>query len=116
MPIFTPDAERFRLGRPYLLWFVPQIDEPYILARDAAGEWWQLFTPTSEELSGYVATFDSGRETHVTYQQVRDWDLTSIGRVLYVDDFDDQYTDVYISRANTPYARASVAEPVWSEE
>lgn len=116
MPLFTPDAERYAVGRPYDLWFVPLIDEPYILARTAGGEWHQLFSPTKAELAQYPVTFDSGRESFVTYQQVRDWNLTDMGRVRYVDDYDDQYSDVYVSKTNTPYARAATAEPVWSEE
>lgn len=116
MPLFTPDAERFGPGRPYDLWFAPILDQPYVLARTSGGEWRQLFSPTPEELAAFPVTFDSGRESFVTYQQVRDWDLTSMGRVRYVDDYDDQYSDVYVSKTNTPYARAAAAEPVWSEE
>ena len=116
MPLFTPDAERFRIGRDYILWWVPLISENYVLARTSDGEWHQLSSPTQEELAAFPVTFDSGRESYVTYDQVRDWDLTSVGRVLYVDDFDDRYTDVYISKTNTPYARATTPEPVWSEE
>lgn len=114
MPLFTPDAERFALGRPYMLWFAPISDEPYTLVRDSSGSWFVLFNPLDSEKAAYPNAFDSGRETYVTYQQVRDWALTTKGRVRYVDDYDDQYTDVYISKNNTPYARATSSEPVWN--
>jgi len=114
VPLFTPDAERYALGRPYALWFVPIADEPYTLVRTADGQWLVLYSPLDEERAQFSHVFDSGRETYVTYQQIRDWDLTSLGRVRYVDDYDDQWTDVYIAKDNTPFARATSAEPVWS--
>lgn len=114
MPLFTPDAERFALGRPYALWFVPIKDDPYTLVRDGSGNWFILNSPLDSEKAAYPHAFDSGRETYVTYKQVRDWALTTKGRVRYVDDYDDEYTDVYVSKNNTPYARATSSEPVWS--
>lgn len=114
MPRFTPDAERFGPGRPYALWFAPIIDEPYTLVRTAGGQWQVLTCPLDSEKAEFPLAFDSGRETYVTYQQVRDLDLTSLGRVTYVDDYDDQWTDVYISQTNTPNGRATTPEPVWS--
>lgn len=116
MPRFTPDAERFGPGRPYTLWWPPLIDLPYTLARSASGEWKMLFAPTQEERQQYQFLFDSGRATYVTYQQVRDLDLVNLGRVRYVDDYDDQWTDVFIARSNEPFTRATQPEPVWDEE
>ena len=114
MPLFTPDAERYGPGRPYALWFAPIQDDPYTLVRSQSGEWLVLWSPLDAEKAQYPYVFDSGRETYVTYQQVRDWNLHDLGRVRYVDDYDDQWSDVYIAKNNTPFARATSAEPVWS--
>ena len=116
MPLFTPDARRFVVGRPNVLWFAPQSERSFTLVRTADGEW-QVFNTESDEVRAeFPHVFDSGRETYVTYQQVRDWDLTDLGRVRYVDDYHDQWTDVYISQINSPFARAATPEPVWSAE
>lgn len=114
MPQFTPDAERFGPGRPYALWFAPIMEDPYTLVRDGAGQWLVLTCPLDEEKAAYPYVFDSGRTTFVTYQNIRDWDLTDLGRVRYVDDYDDQWSDVYISQTNPPNVRATAPEPVWS--
>jgi hypothetical protein len=116
MPRFIPDVTNGVLGRPGAMWFTPAHDRAIVLARTSGGQWVTLEVPTPQELAQYPVTFDSGRENHVTYQQVRDWNLTSLGRVVYVDDYDDQYTDVYISKTNTPLARATTSEPVWSAQ
>lgn len=114
MPLFTPDVRNRALGRPNLLWFAPSSDSAKILGRRFDGQWVVLEVPTPQERAEYEYLFDSGRENYVTYQQVRDLDLTELGRVTYVDDYDDQWTDVYISRTNTPNSRATTPEPVWS--
>ncbi len=114
MPLFTPDARSRLVGRPSAMWFTRGHDYAWYLALSANGEWVVLEVPTPAELSQYPHYFNSGRETYVTYEQVRDWNLTSRGRVRYVDDYDDEYTDVYISKNNTPYVRATSPEPVWS--
>ena len=114
MPLFTPDVLNRALGRPNLLWFAPSSDSAKILGRRFDGQWVVLEVPTPQERAEYQYLFDSGRENYVTYHQVRDWDLTELGRVRYVDDYDDQWTDVYVSRDNDPFARATTPEPVWS--
>lgn len=118
MPRFTPDPVRWRkIGRPHLLWFASRGDEFALkLARTPEGQWHVLQVPTLAELQGYTHVFDSGREHFVTYQQVRDMDLVDVGRVLYVDDYDDQWTDVYVSRLNEPSSRATEAEPIWGPD
>lgn len=96
------------------MWFTAAHDKALTLARSESGEWVTLEVPTQAERNQYPHVFDSGRENYVTYQQVRDWNLTEVGRVVYVDDYDDQWTDVYVSRNNEPFARATTSEPVWS--
>lgn len=116
MPIFTPDppTARSKLGRPWALWFTTAWYESWTLVL-RAGQWEFLESPLEEDLVDCSLIFDQ-RENYVTYEQVRDHNLTDFGRVIYRDDFDDEYTDVYISKTNTPYARATTPEPVWSEE
>jgi len=115
MPMFTPDTERFAVGRPYALWFAPIVQDPHTLVRDLAGNWFRLDAPTPEELEPYQYAFQTGREYYVTYQEVRDLNLTNYGRVWYTDDHDDTWTDVHVSQTNTPYDRATEPEPVWEE-
>ena len=120
MPYFTPDVERFAIGRPYATWWVKLIDDCHWLCfKDAKSEPVKLYAPFQEELDEYEYTFDSGRETFVSYQQVRDMELTKYGRVFYRDDYDVQYTDQYVARPqpgkdyNKPFDRAVVPEPIW---
>ena len=114
MPLFSPDARRYVAGRPNALWFASIADRRVALVRTHDGEWEVIDSESDAVRSQYPYVFDSGRQTYVTYQQVRDWDLTSLGRVRYIDDYDDQWTDVYVSKDNEPFARATTPEPVWS--
>lgn len=121
MPYFTPDCEKFAIGRPYATWWVKLIDDTHILAfKTKTSEPVKLYSPFQEELDEYQYTFDAGRETFVSYELVREMNLTQYGRVFYRDDFDRQYTDQYIARPqpgktyNQPFDRAVVPEPIWN--
>jgi hypothetical protein len=75
-----------------------------------------LFSPFQEELDAYEFVFDSGRENFVSYELVREMDLTQYGRVFYYDDYDQTWSDEFIAHLNTPFDRAVLPEPVWSPE
>jgi hypothetical protein len=112
MPLFTPDLDGLRsmLGRPWALWFTTaRYDAVTLIKKD--GEWIVLNSPTDEELVGAERVYQQ-RGNHVSYDEVRDLGLTEVGAVRYVDDYDDRFTDVFISSDNTPFDRASEPEPI----
>ena len=112
MPRFTPDMDRVRvkLGRPWaLFWTTAHWEAITLIHRN--GAWEVLESPTDEEVADADYIFDQ-RNHHVSYETVRELNLPEVGRVLYVDDYDDQWDDVYVCKENTPYLRADHPEPV----
>lgn len=112
MPRFTPDVRRWpKLGRPWKMWFTSAWWEAFTIAFD--GQDWHIeYSPTDEWKAQFPYVFDTGRDHHVTYQEVRDMKLTEIGAVHYVNDFEDEWDDFFISRENKPFDRATHPEPV----
>lgn len=112
MPLFTPDLDgpRSKLGKPWALWFTSAWYEAVTLIKKN-GEWTVLHSPTDEELAGADQVYQQ-RSNHVSYDEVRDMDLTGVGTVRYVDDYDDRFTDVFVSSDNTPFDKASEPEPI----
>jgi hypothetical protein len=114
MPLFKPDLQRTRskLGLPWALYFTTAWWESITLVR-RNGQWEAFEFPADEDLEGaeYVWT---PRENWVTYDLVRQLDLTDMGSVRYIDDYDDQWDDVFISIDNVPLDRATFPEPVHS--
>lgn len=118
MPYFTPDSEYFQIGRPYKMWWARIINYPFFLCFRSKTDTspTKLYSPFQEELDEFEFTFDSGRENFVSYDLVREMDLTKYGRVFYYDDYDRTWSDEYIAHLNRPFDRAEVPEPVWYPE
>lgn len=112
MPHFTPDLNvaRSKLGRPYALWFTTAWYDAVTLIK-RGGEWIVLHSPSEEELAGADQVYQQ-RQNHVTYDEVRDQQLTELGAVRYVDDYDDRFSDEFVSFVNTPFDRATEPEPI----
>lgn len=112
MPIFTPDldAARSKLGRPWAMWFTTAWWEAATLIR-RGDEWILLESPSDEELADADEIYQQ-RQNHVSYDKVRDFAMTDLGAVRYVDDYDDRFTDVFVSSDNTPFDRATSPEPI----
>jgi hypothetical protein len=114
LPYFTPDSEYYQIGRPYKTWWCPLVNEPYFLCfASKHAEPVKLFSPFQEELDEFEFAFDSGRENFVSYELVRQMNLTAYGRVFYRDDYDVMFDDEYIARLNKPFDRAEIPEPIW---
>jgi hypothetical protein len=115
MPIFTPDPDvaRAKLGRPWALWFTTAWWESWTLVY-RNGQWEFLESPLEEDLVGCSLIFQQ-RENFVTYQEVRDYTLTNLGRVIYRDDYDDMWSGEFISKENTPFHQAVAPEPIHSD-
>lgn len=112
MPWFTPDLQqaRSKLGRPYALWFTSAWWEAVTLT--LKGQQWVAYQAPDDVDLGDADRVYQQRLNHVTYDDVRDYNLTDLGAVRYIDEYDDRFTDEFISLDNTPYDRATSPEPI----
>ena len=115
MPVFIPDPEviRSKLGRPWKMWFTTAWWESWTLIL-RNGQWSFIETPGDDDIAGAERVFQQ-RNNYVTYQEVRDLNLTDYGQVIYVDDYDDMFSGEFISKENMAFTPAAYPEPLHSD-
>lgn len=112
MPIFTPDLQhaRSKLGRPWKMFFTTAWWESVTMFYKN-GQWNFVEFPSDDDLAGATHVWQQ-RENWISYDEVRDMNLTDYGCVRYIDDYDDRFTDEFVSIDNTPFDRATNPEPI----
>jgi hypothetical protein len=115
MPSFQANQTFTKVGYPYATWFVDRMSESGAVGVNLDGTYEVVYGVQPEDYDRFsLGFFQAGYEYYVTMQQARVLVPLGIGIVRYRDDFNDEWSDIFVcdTKLNTPDYPAVYPQPI----
>lgn len=118
MPYWKPTRHGgVKVGKPWALYFVtvaPLYHKQGCYVREDDGSFaWAPSVAQARQNYSHTDIFVIGNEGYyLTMAEARQALADGIQGIHYVDDFNDEWQDIYISSTNPPFTEATVPEPI----
>lgn len=115
MPLFQPNQVFSKVGYPWATWYVDRMVESGAVGINWDGTYEIIYGVLPEDYDRFtMGLYQPGYDYYITMEQARVIIPLDIGIVRYTDDYNDEWSDIFVcdTRLNTPDFPATVPQPI----
>lgn len=115
MPTFQRTQGWTKVGMPWSTWFVDRMTESGAVGVNWDGTYEVIFGVQPEDYDRFtMRLFEGGYLYYITMEQARVLIPLGVGEVRYTDDYNDEWSDIFVcdTRLNQPDYPATVPQPI----